>query len=84
MPLATLVTLVPFMYEIALPKEASLRSSADIWREMFQFISHDGVYIPMFYLYVRVSARVFARHTAGRALFNGGRGGGVFARSFFA
>ena len=80
MPLATLVTLVPFMYEIALPKEASLRSSADIWREMFQFISHDGVYIPMFYLYVRVSARVFQRGS--RAFQRGSRGRSFRARLF--
>ena len=53
LPLATLIPLMPFMYEIQLPKEATLRSSMDIWREMYDFVSLDGVCVPMMYLYVR-------------------------------
>lgn len=49
--IATLLPLMPFMYEIAPRADQVNRTARELWGEMWNFVSLDGVWIPMMYLY---------------------------------
>lgn len=47
----TVIPLVPFMYELPIRGEGKAVDVATMWRETFDFLSNDGVWVPLMYLY---------------------------------
>ena len=47
----SLLSLLPFMYELKMPAQQAQKTLRELWGEMWTFVAMDGVWIPMMYLY---------------------------------